>query len=544
MTGNELLALSLKSLGVKDLFYLMGGPMLHAARACLDAGIRGIDVRHEQAAAMAAHAYSRTTGAPGVCMACSGPGTTNLATGIAAAWADRAPLIALGGASGIKSWGRGGFQEMDQVAFMAPITKRSVRIYETARIPEILHKAWHWSLSGSPGPVYVDLPEEVLYGNVESAQIQPMRLPVAQPCADRDAVDSALRRIMASRNPVVLAGSGVIWSGAEAALKALVERLRLPVLTTPMARGVLDESHDLCVPGARSLAFREADTVLVVGTRLNYVVGYGLEPRFKPDAQFIRLDLDVDDLTSLPRPIKALHGGVRPTLELMLAILPTEFVPPWEPWLEQLRARDEAKRIEIHQLASAPAETIHPLLLCEAVARRLKAEDLLVVDGHETLIYSRQAIPAHRPRTHLNPGPFGCMGVGVPYGIGASTGSPAGRVVVLTGDGSFGMNGVEIDTAVRHGLDLLVIICNNGGWTSDPVGNKPGRNLGFTSYEELARALGANFVARASDKQTMEAALDEAFNCAGVRCINVMTDPMARAGTTHFIDYPFMEMEH
>src|SRR5680860_1452284 len=169
VSGNELLAYALEELNVKDFFYLMGGPMLHAERACLDRGLRGVDVRHEMGAAMAAHAYSRITGTPGVCMAASGPGTTNLITGVATAWADRAPIVVLGGSAGVENYERGGFQEVDQVSMMRPITKWATRVHDTERIPEYVGEAWHRAQSGTPGPVYLDLPTNVLYGSVDSA---------------------------------------------------------------------------------------------------------------------------------------------------------------------------------------------------------------------------------------------------------------------------------------------------------------------------------------------------------------------------------------
>src|SRR5262245_12606368 len=281
MTGNQVLAAALREHGVEHVFFLMGGPMIDAENACEDAGIAMVDVRHEQSAAMMANAYSRVCRRPGVCMAASGPGTTNLATGVAHAFVDGAPVIALGGSSPVSQYGLGAFQELDQLSMMRPITRWAERVYDPRRIPELVAAAFRHAFAARPGPVYLDLPGDVLYGEVDPAQVhwaRPQRVR-QRPQGDTRLVERALRLLERAERPVLVSGSGVLWSDAAAALEAWIERTGIPFWTTPQGRGVVPEDHRLCFLSARATAFREADLVLVIGTRLNYVLDFGRPPR-------------------------------------------------------------------------------------------------------------------------------------------------------------------------------------------------------------------------------------------------------------------------
>jgi len=295
-TGSEILARALKRQGTEVLFYLMGGPMLAAESACIAEGIRMIDVRHEQAAAMMAHAYSRVLNRPGVCMAASGPGTTNLVTGVANAFVDSAPVVAIGGSSPVSQLGKGAFQEMDQVAMMRPIVRWAERVYDPRRIPELVATAFRHACGGRPGPVYLDLPGDVLYHRVEDAEVawaEPFDPRTrARPAGDPDLVRRTVDLLARAERPVLISGSGILWSDAAEELQALVDETGIPFYTTPQGRGVVAEDHALCFSHARSTAFREADVIIAVGTRLNYVIGYAQPPRFAAGAKLVQIDLD------------------------------------------------------------------------------------------------------------------------------------------------------------------------------------------------------------------------------------------------------------
>src|SRR2546428_3173560 len=236
--GNDLVVKSLKDEGVDTVFYLTGSPMVDVASRCIEMGFRSVDVRHEQAAAMAEHAYSRVLGKPGVCFAASGPGTTNLITGVGNAFLDAVPVVALGGASALSQAGMGAFQEMDQIGMFKPITKWAERVIDARRIPEIINKAFRVATSGQPGPVYVDLPGDVLYRRVDEDEVMYPKKPHASPriSADRDLVKKAVAMLKQAQRPLILSGTGVFWSGAMDEFKEFVELTGIPFYTTPQGR--------------------------------------------------------------------------------------------------------------------------------------------------------------------------------------------------------------------------------------------------------------------------------------------------------------------
>ena len=542
LIGSEILAKALKRHDVECFFYLMGGPMMAAETATMAEGIRGIDVRHEQAAAMMAHAWARIRNRPGVCMAASGPGTTNLITGVAHAWADCVPVVALGGSAPLGARGRGAFQEIDQLAMMKPATKWAERVHDPRRIPEFVDRAFECAMSGKPGPVYLDLPGDVLYTPVEEDDI-PWKGPPNgrdrhRPSLSAEAVADILRRLAAAERPIVVSGGGILWSEAEAALEAFVERFGIPFFTTPQSRGVIREDHPLSFLTARSTAFREADLVLVLGTRMNYVIAHGDPPRFHPDAQFVRIDIDPGEIDTSPRLDLGVVSDARAALEALCATGkgdPDRYVT----WRERLAGRNAGRAGDHEQLLSNDDVPIHPLRLCAEVREFMDRDAVLVVDGQEILNYGRQAIPTHTARHRINSGVFGTMGVGLPCAIGAKLAKPEAQVIALHGDGSLGMNVMELDTAVRHDVPLLIVVSLNGGWTGDPDRDKPGRDLGYTRYDLIAQALGCHGE-HVEDPAGIRPALERAqaeVDRGRVALVNVKTDWRARASTVAFTRY-------
>jgi thiamine pyrophosphate-dependent acetolactate synthase large subunit-like protein len=282
LTGSEILAKSLKNEGTDILFFLMGGPMLLAESSCIKEGIRPLDVRHEQSAAFMGQAYSRLLQKPSVCMAASGPGVINLTTGIANALIDCCPVVAVGGSSPIGQNGRQVFQEIDQLAIMKPCTKWADRIYNLKRIPEQVNCAFQKAMSGKPGPVYLDFPGDVLYAKIPEEQVDwslsGRPLLNARPLGDPNKVDTLVDAIAKARQPIILSGSGVIWSKAWPELQELVEKTGIPFYTTPQGRGVVPDDHEYSYLTMRSSAFRDADLIIVVGTRMNYIIGHAARP--------------------------------------------------------------------------------------------------------------------------------------------------------------------------------------------------------------------------------------------------------------------------
>jgi acetolactate synthase-1/2/3 large subunit len=539
ITGSELLAKSLKAQGMDTLFYLMGGPMLETESACIKLGVRAIDSRHEQGAAMMAHAYSRLTRRPGVCMASSGPGTINMATGVANAFVDAAPLVAVGGTSPRVYFGMDAFQEVDQLSLYKPITKWATRILDAKRIPDVVATAFRQATSGRPGPVFLDLPGDVLGEVVEESSV-PMPAhwrPAPRAHGDPAAISEAIALLSRAERPLIVAGSGVWWSDAGAALQAFVEAAGIPFYTTPLSRGSIPEDHDLAFLFARARAFSEADVVLNVGTRFNYVIQFGRPPRWAADVKVIQVDVDPAELGHNRPADVPIFGDARAVLSQLMAEAKGKLDKGrYRTWVERLKSIDAEKGLESEKAMSDDKVPIHPLRLCKEVRDFLRRDAILVVDGQEILNYGRQSIPTFTAGHRLNSGPFGCMGVGLPFGIGAKVACPDTQVVVLHGDGSYGINGTEIDTAVRHKIPVLVVISNNGGWTADPKQDKPGRNLGYTRYDKIAIDYGAHgeFVEKPHE---IRAALERAYASRKPAVVNVVTDYTARATTIRFSAY-------
>ena len=541
-TGYAVLARALRQQGTDHLFFLMGGPMIDCENACLGEGIAMIDTRHEQAAAMMATAYSRLLGKPGICMAASGPGAANLVTGVAHAYVDGAPVIAIGGSSPVRQYGLGAFQEIDQLAMFKPVTVWAERCYDPRRIPELVDAAFRHALAGAPGPVYLDMPGDVLYAEVPDDQVRWVTPGARQRRTGGGNQDIANVCEVLSRaeRPVVITGSGILWSGAAAALQAWVERLGVPFYTTPQGRGVIAEDHPLCFLAARSTAFREADCVVVIGTRLNYVIGYARPPRFSPDAALVQVDINAAEIGKTGPVDAAVAGDARTVLgQLLDAAGEVKEAPGrYAGWVRHLAEVNEGKARAAEQRMSTDQRPIHPLRLCKEVRDVMERDAVLCVDGQEILNYARQAIPVYVPGHSLNSGVFGTMGVGLPFALGARVARPDRQIIVLHGDGSFGLNALEMDTAVRHQLPVLCVISNNGGWTAADT-FKAGRELGFSRYDEMARAFGC-YGDYVEDPGQLRPSLERAMKAVAdgqPAVVNVVTDPSARAQTGRFADY-------
>ncbi len=536
MIGNEIVARCLQRHGVEHIFYLMGGPMLECEAACERLGIRMVAVRHEQAAAMMCNAYARIRRTPSVCMAASGPGTTNLVTGVATAFVDAAPVIAIGGSSPVRGSGRGLFQETDQVALFRPITRWSERCTETQLLPEYIDMAFAEAFGSRPGPVYLDLPGDVLYRDVPEDSIRWGDAPVSRvrPPAGDAAVARAVELLANAERPVLMSGSGVIWSDADDELRKVVETFRLPFYTTPHGRGVIAEDHELSFLGARSTAFREADVIVTIGTRQNYITSFMRPPRWNAEADLIQIDIDPAEIGRNREPTVGIVGDAKAVLaQLATAGAGSTSTASSNDWRARLAEINDAKLAQQEARMADDTEPIHPLRLCKEVRDVLSRDAVLSVDGHEILTVARQSIPFHAPHS-LNSGPYGCMGVGLPLGLGAKIAAPDKPVIVLHGDGSFGMNAMEMDTAMRHDIPVVCVISNNAGWAARKV-ERPsiGRELGTTRYDTMFQSIGCHteFVERADE---IRPALERALASGKPAIVNVVTDPAARSQGASF----------
>ncbi len=525
----------LHAAGVQHLFTLCGGHILPIYDACLRYGIAVIDTRHEQAAAHAADAYARLTRRLGVAVVVPGPGVTDAVTGVANAFAARSPLLLIGGAAPLALRGLGALQEMEQVALLRPITKGAWAVPETRRIPEVLGQAIRVARSGRPGPVFVEIAVDVLMSTVEEAAADagPLAEPVPSPPPSGEVARVAALLVAAER-PVVVAGSGVYWDDAAAALAALAEEAGLPVFLNGMGRGCLPSDHPCAFQLARARALREADLVLVLGTPLDFRLGYGRPPTFAETARVVTVDAEPAG-SGRTRPVDVeIAADLRLTLEALRGALPAggaARTASWRRWLGEIEAAERARQAA---LAASDRAPISHYRLAAELAAVMDAGTCFVADGGDVVSCAARFIPLARPGQWLDPGPLGVLGVGPPFALAAKLLHPERRVLLLSGDGAFGLNGMELETAVRFGLPFVCVVGNDGGWGMIR-GIQEGfygrerlvaTSLPFTRYDRLAEALGG-VGELIEEPARLRPALERALASDRVSCLNVILDPGA-----------------
>lgn len=535
VSGNRLIARTCKEEGAEALFYLMGGPNLEMVNQFMEVGIRAIDFRHEQAAAMAAHAYARVLGKPGVCTSASGPGTLNLLTGVYTASIDCSPMVILGGASNVHDLGREAFQETDLVSIFKPLCKYVHRPTKAARWPEIVSTAFRETMTGRPMPVYVDCGGDVLYEEVEEDKVVRATRPRkrSRSTAEPGAIKEAIDLLANAERPVIFAGGGVFYSEGASELERLVDITKIPFYTAPMSRGLVPEDHVVSFPGARTTALRECDVLLMVGSRFNWMLQWGA--RVNRNAKIIQIDIHAAELGHNRAIELGIVGDAKAVLAQMVAeaeAKESRFAGALEsPWVVHLREDNDRRAKQMEPLLNSDQVPIHPLRMFKELRDLLDRDAILSVDGNETLHFGRQSLNTYVPGHRLNSGVTGCMGVGLPYGIGAKIAKPDTQVVVVHGDGSMGLNAMEIDTCVRHNLPVVTIVNNNAGWSGRRVGSRtPGRELGFTAFHKMAEALGA-YGEQVEKPKDIKPALERAFKSGRPAVINVIVEPTALASS-------------
>lgn len=536
LTGGELVARVLKQAAVGHVFTLCGGHILPIYDGCVKDGVAVIDVRHEQAAAHAADAYARLTRGLGVAIVTAGPGVTDAVTGVANAYAARSPVLLIGGAAPLGLRGLGALQEMEQVALLRPITKGAWSVVETRQIPEVLTTAIRVALSGRPGPVFVEIPVDLLLATIEDrlAPIPTAYVHRTPSAGDAAAVERVAGLLAGAERPVVLAGAGVYWDDAAAALARFVDVVGAPVFMNGAGRGCLPAEHPLAFAQARGFALGQADVVLVLGAPLDFRLGYGRSPTFAEDARVCLVDCDPEEL-GRNRPLAVgIAGHVGRVLEQLTEALPRGLDARVAGWRDGVRAREHESRERLDAQCASDDVPISHYRWAAEIARHVTPDTIVVGDGGDVVGCAAKIVRLHRPGQWLDPGPFGCLGVGPPFAIAAKLLHPDRRVLLVAGDGAFGLNGMEVETAVRFRLPLTVIIGNDAGWGQirNPQRSFFGEeravatSLPTTRFDQMVEALGGRGVFVREPKE-IGPALERALASDEVWCINVVLDPAA-----------------
>ena len=462
ITGAEALIESLENEGVEVIFGYPGGSVLPIYDELYDASIRHVLVRHEQAAAHAADGYAQATGRTGVCIATSGPGATNLVTGIATAYMDSVPLVAITGQVPRSLIGGDAFQEADITGITLPITKHNYLVKDVEDVPRIIKEAFYIASTGRPGPVLIDIPKDVTTDTLEFRYPQKINLRGYMPPkgVDVEQLREAAQLILRSERPVIYAGGGVIISNASSELLSLAETIMAPVTTTLMGKGAFPDTHPLSIgmPGMHgtkyaNYAIQESDLVIAVGARFGDRVTGKLES-FAPNAKIIHIDIDPAEIGKNARVDIPVVGDARAALSRLTGLVKEE-QPRTGAWLDRIKKWKEEFPLQYKR------DGLKPQYVVECI-NELYPDAIITTEVGQNQMWAAQYFNCTRPRRFITSGGLGTMGYGFPAAIGAKVGVPDATVIDIAGDGSFQMNSQELATAVQNNVPVVVAILNNG----------------------------------------------------------------------------------
>ncbi len=509
----------LKARGIERVFALCGGHIMPIWMRLDAEGIRIIDVRDERAAVHMAQAHAELTGQMGVALVTAGPGVTNAMTGIANAHISRAPVLVLSGTPPRPQENRGGLQDIDHTLLLSSITRYARTVREPSLALAELDEALARALGecGEPGPAYLDFPTDTLRAEIPKALQLDEHIaakPRAESLPDPASVDRAIDMLWSARRLVVISGRGARGAGSE--LVQLLDKLQAVYLDTGESRGLVPDTHPSVVAAMRGAVMSDADIVLTVGRRLDFQLAFG-SPAVFGAAQFVRIGDVPGELRDNRRGAVEVQASPRAALQAIIAAAGNRRSAVDAAWATKLRKSHEERVTKLRGSMATAAEgsdgRLHPNKVLAAIQDRLGDDAIVINDGGDFLAFGRIGLSAP---AMLDPGPFGCIGVGVPYGIAASLAFPDRTVVVATGDGAFGFNAIEIDTAVRHKAPVVIVVANNGAWQIEvhdqtvTHGKVVGTKLQFSDHAAVARAFGMHGE-RVETPEELPAALDRAF---------------------------------
>ncbi len=531
--GATLIARSLKQQGIDHLFGVVGFPVGPIAAAAQQEGVNYIGMRNEQAASYAAQAYGYMTGRPGACLTVTGPGVVHGLAGLANAQQNCWPMILIGGASETYRGGMGAFQEERQVLIATPFCKFAHGIESVQRIPYYVELATRQATYGRPGAAYLDMPDDVIKGKCDLDQVvQVQRVPEPpRMVAPGENVEAALDLLQRAQRPLVLVGKGMAWSRAEGEVRAFIERTQVPFVRSPMGKGVMPDDHPLAVSAARTLALQQADVVFLMGARFNWIFHFGASPRFAKDVKVIQLDIAPEEIGhNKPTEVALVGDGKAIMAQINKALGARQWFHPtdsaWRKALSKKTAENAAAIKPQIDDDTGPANYYRAL---RDVAAWMPKNAILSAEGAGTMDIGLTQLPVADARSCLNAGTYGTMGVGLGQAIAACVAQPGRPVIHLSGDSAIGFSGMEMETLVRYGFPVKIVVLNNGGIgpgmpeiPENPMMNlKPNALIYGARYDRMMDAFGGKgyFV---EDPKKIRGALDESMKHPGPTLVNIV----------------------
>ena len=532
--GHTLVAQSLKALGVTHVYCVSGTPIRETFATCTALGMRPIGVRNQQAGVLMATAQNYISGRlTAVSVLSAGPAVTNAATSILVARDNCWPVVVLGGRRPLSMEGMGSFQALDGVALYQSITKWSALVETTASIPAYLERAFQIAMTGRPGPVYLDLPEDVLSGLAHVSCGNASEVEHASVC-DPLAIKQACDILLSAERPAILIGKGVRWSEPYRQLQQLVEEFGIPFITSPMGRGTLPDDHPLCFNDARHLLQSKADAILIVGARLDWTFRFGSE--MARDAKLIQIDIHKPEIGVNRTPAIGIECDAKVALERIVLAMRSNHnvksVSCLAAWHALLQDERKKRRSKFESQMNSNSLPMPPYRMLKEIRDFLPRDAISILDGNIFMAAAEHVLPSYHPASRFTAGSNGCMGVGIPFAIGAKLAHPDRLVLTICGDTAVGFSAMEMETAVRHGVSIVVVVVNNDG-NGGALTQKalfPSSKERVTMfqndihYENIMRAFGGHgeFVDRA---EQLKPALERAVAAGKPACLNVKVDP-------------------
>ena len=541
--GGKLAAEALIQKGIRYIFTLSGGHITPIYQYLEDSPVKLFDTRHEQAAVFMAEAWGRMTRQPGIAMVTAGPGFTNALSGVANASFSNAPMVLISGCVGIESIEKLDLQDMRQAPVIEPMVKKALVCHKTERIPEFVDLAYRTALNGRPGPVYLELPVDVLNAFTDADRVRRTATMVESRPVDRESASRLVEMIRDARQPIVIAGSGAWYSDAGEDLVTFVEKTGIPAFTGGLGRGTIPDTHPLCFesslairPGAAMFANMSADLVVFLGARIGLYYIFG--DLFNKDAKLVQVDIEPEEIgrnRSIHLPVFSDIGGLLRACNQLVDDqgISETLQERFKGWVAAVRKADAEGKAEAQPNWDSEKVPIHPLRLVREVNDFMDREDdIVVADGGDTQIWTGMTRTVRKAGHYLDSGLFGCLGVGLPYANAAKLLHPDKRVCLMIGDGSVGFNFMEFENSIRKQLPIVAVISNDLGWgmirhsQELRLGHaiEAGTWIGKVDYHRLVEALGGKGVYVERPEQ-IRPALEEAFASGRTTCINVMTDP-------------------